>query len=240
MKQNLDSKRKIKTVQKNEIETRLKKLKAELKKVELIAVSKYSEIEDVVRAYECGQLSFGENRVSDLEIKAEYFKNNNLKNVKWHFIGHLQSNKARDLLKIPGLYAVHSVDSLRLLEELLKKEHEFKGPELKIFFQINTSHENEKSGFESMDELKKAVQLLLTRTDSKLKIEGLMTMGAIRTEDVKASAIKSFRDLKAIREQLSTTFGLSHLKLSMGMSGDYKEALAEGADYIRIGSLIFK
>lgn len=227
-------------MQKSEIESRLKKLKTELKKVELIAVSKYSEIEDVVMAYECGQLSFGENRVSDLELKAEHFKSNHLKNVKWHFIGHLQSNKVRDLLKIPGLYAIHSVDSIRLLEELLKKEHEFKGPELKIFFQVNTSHENEKSGFESMEELKNAVQLLISRTDSKLKLEGLMTMGAIRTDDIKASAIKSFRDLKAIKEQLSTSFAQAHLKLSMGMSGDYKEALSEGADYIRIGSLIFK
>jgi len=227
-------------VQKTELEIKLKKLKTELKKAELIAVSKYSESSEVELAYECGQLHFGENRVSDLEQKAAYFKEKNHDYVKWHFIGHLQSNKVRELLKIPNLYAIHSVDSVRLLEELLKREHDFKGKNLKIFFQVNTSHEDAKSGFESMDELKKALRILQTRGDSKLKIEGLMTMGAIRTDDVKKAAVKSFSELRAIRDLLLTEFKLPHLKLSMGMSGDYKEALSEGADYIRIGSLIFK
>ncbi len=227
-------------MQKNELEQRLKKLKSELKKAELIAVSKYSTSEEVELAYECGQYHFGENRVADLEAKALYFKEKNLKEVKWHFIGHLQSNKVRDLLKIPNLHAIHSVDSVRLLEELLKRENDFKGRVLKIFFQVNTSHEDAKSGFETMEELKSAVRLLSTRGDSKLKIEGLMTMGAIRTDDVKASAIKSFKELRAIRDLLASEYNLSNLKLSMGMSGDYKEALGEGADYIRVGSLIFK
>ncbi len=227
-------------MQKSELEQRLKKLKTELKKAELIAVSKYSTVEEVEMAYECGQFNFGENRVGDLAPKAEFFNQKKLKDVRWHFIGHLQSNKVRELLKIPKLYAIHSVDSLRLLEELLKRENDFKGPVLKIFFQVNTSHEEEKSGFESMDELKSAIRLLLSRSDSKLKFEGLMTMGAIRTDDVRREAQKSFRDLRSIRDLLTSEFNQADIKLSMGMSGDYKEALVEGADFIRVGSLIFK
>lgn len=226
-------------MQKSEIETNLKKLKSELKKTELVAVSKYSPIEDVELAYNAGQLDFGENRVPDLKDKSDYFEQKKLNKVRWHFIGHLQSNKVRDLFKTPNLWAIHSVDSLRLLEELLKRESDFKGPELKLFFQVNTSHEEEKTGFESMNELQKAIEFIQSRKESKLKLYGLMTMGAIRTNDVKASALKSFKELKDIRNKLRESQGLN-LKLSMGMSGDYEIALQEEADYVRVGSLIFK
>ncbi len=224
---------------KNQLEEKLRLLKAELSSVSLVAVSKYSSVEDVALAYECGQLDFGENRVQDLKPKAEFFEKEKLSKVRWHFIGHLQSNKAKDVLKIPNLWAIHSVDSLHLLEELVKREDDFRGDSLKIFFQVNTSHEDEKSGFSSREELEKALSFLLLRKSSKLKVWGLMTMGAIRTDDVRASAIKSFRELKSIKKELDAKYSLD-LKLSMGMSGDYQEAIQEGADYIRVGSLIFK
>lgn len=236
-------------MRKNEIAKNLSSIKKEIKNeikndhqdTQLVAVTKYSPVEDVIMAYEAHHYDFGENRVSDLEEKAALFKNQHFNKVRWHFIGHLQTNKVRELLKIPNLYAIHSVDSLRLLEELLKREQDFSGKELKIFFQVNTSHEDEKSGFESVDELKMAVEILSTRVGSKLKLVGLMTMGTIRTTEFETEALRCFRDLNSIAQNLEKTFGLkSRLKLSMGMSQDYKLAIMAGSDYIRVGSAIFK
>src|SRR4051812_24051577 len=100
----------------------LSALKKEIKGAHLVAVTKYSPVEDVVTAYEAHQYDFGENRVQDLAQKAQVFSEKDLSKVKWHFIGHLQSNKVKDLLRIPRLYAIHSVDSIRLLEEIIKRE----------------------------------------------------------------------------------------------------------------------
>jgi hypothetical protein len=219
-----------------ELKVRLDDLKRELQGSTLVAVSKYSPIEDVAFAYSVGQLDFGENRVSDLLEKAEYFKAHNYSNVRWHFIGQLQTNKVKDLLKIPNLWAIHSVSSKKIVEELIKREHEFVGLELKLFFQLNTSNEDEKSGFESVIELIEAMKLVTALPKTKFKVFGLMTMGAIRTENFQESALKSFKELKIAREKIGT----KDLKLSMGMSQDYKIALSEGADFIRVGSLLFK
>lgn len=220
----------------NELEIRLRELKAELHQTTLVAVSKYSPVEDVLEAYSYGQLDFGENRVSELKAKADAFNEKKLDKVRWHFIGGLQTNKVKELLKVPNLYAIHSIGSKKLVEELIKREADFSGSELKLFFQLNTSHEDEKSGFETVEELKEAIELMKSHQSSKFKVFGLMTMGAIRTEDFEVSAIMSFRELKRARESMN----MPELKLSMGMSQDYKIALKEGADFIRVGSLIFR
>ncbi|MDO9181146.1 MAG: YggS family pyridoxal phosphate-dependent enzyme [Bacteriovorax sp.] len=228
-------------MKKSDIAKNLAAIKKDLKSAHLIAVTKYSPVEDVVSAYQSSHYDFGENRVADLKEKAEYFKVQKLTKVRWHFIGHLQSNKVRELYKIPNLYAIHSVDSLSLLEELIKRESDFTGPELKLFFQVNTSHEIEKSGFETAEELAAAIDLLKSRTHSKLKLYGLMTMGSIRTTEFEAEATRCFRDLKLIAENLEKNFALKEkLKLSMGMSQDYLLAIAAGSDFIRVGSAIFK
>lgn len=225
---------------KSRITKNINELRAETKGAQLVAVTKYSSLEEVLIAYEAGVLDFGENRTTDLQEKAQAFLERNLTKVHWHFIGHLQSNKVRELLRIPNLYAIHSVDSIRLLEELYKRESDFKGDKCKIFLQVNTSHEEEKSGFESTEELMEAVALMNKRQDSKLVLHGLMTMGAIRTDDFETEARKCFQTLKFVRQKLSERFHLNDLKLSMGMSQDYQIALSEGADYIRVGSKIFK
>lgn len=226
---------------KSDIAKNLSTVKKECKNAQLVAVTKYSPVEDVILAYEAHHYDFGENRVQDLALKAQAFLDLNLNKVRWHFIGHLQSNKVRELFKIPNLYAIHSVDSLRLLEEMLKRESDLVSPEIKIFFQVNTSHEEEKTGFESSDELHRAIELLLARPSSKLKLCGLMTMGTIRTTEFEAEATRCFRDLGQIARGLESQFGIKNkLLLSMGMSQDYKLALASGSDYIRVGSLIFK
>ena len=215
-------------------------LRSETKGAKLVAVTKYSSLEDVMIAYQAGVHDLGENRTSDLTEKSQAFALAELNDVRWHFIGHLQSNKVRELLKIPNLYAIHSVDSLRLLEELYKREGDFNNNSLKIFLQVKTSDEEEKSGFESTEELFEAVALMQSKKESKLKLFGLMTMGAIRTENFEVDARKSFQTLKFIRQKLQDRYHLSDLKLSMGMSQDYQIALSEGADFIRVGAKIFK
>ncbi|MDD4974184.1 MAG: YggS family pyridoxal phosphate-dependent enzyme [Bacteriovorax sp.] len=228
-------------MKKTEIAKNLAAIKKDLKTAHLIAVTKYSPVEDVIAAYQAHHYDFGENRVQDLKEKADTFVKENLNKVRWHFIGHLQSNKVRELYKIPNLYAIHSVDSLSLLEELIKYENDFLGLELKIFFQVNTSHETEKSGFETAEELNRAIDLLMSRGNSKLKFYGLMTMGTIRTTEFEAEAMRCFRDLNLIARNLEKAHGLKEkLKLSMGMSQDYKLAIEAGSDFIRVGSAIFK
>jgi pyridoxal phosphate enzyme (YggS family) len=223
------------------IANRLNEIRSELhndtEEVRLIAVTKYSPVEDVVFAYEANQFDFGENRVTDLKEKAEYFYEHSLKSVRWHFIGHLQSNKVKELLKIPNLYSIHSIDSLKLIEELLKRKNEFDGI-LNIFLQVNTSHEDEKSGFESTEELYKGIELLLA--EPKFKFYGLMTMGTIRTDHPVEEAHRCFKELAELKNKIENDFNLKDLKLSMGMSNDYQIALAHGTSYIRIGTKIFK
>lgn len=219
---------------------RLTKFRAELGKTCLIGVTKYSTLEDTLTAYEAGLYDLGENKVQDLTFKAQHFHEKDLDLIRWHFIGHLQSNKVKDLYKVPGLYAIHSVDSLKLLKELYKRESEFKGSSLKIFLQFNTSKEEEKSGFESLEELREAVDFCLSQKGSRITLHGLMTMGSIRESDFVAAAHHSFSELQGLKEVLLLSFKeLLSLKLSMGMSQDYKIALSYGADYVRIGSALF-
>ncbi len=225
---------------KTELEERLNLVKNDLNGAVLVAVSKYSPVEDVALAYSLGQMDFGENRVADLAAKAGSFQFNQRQNVRWHFIGTLQSNKVKELMKIPNLYAIHSVSSKKLLEEILRREGEFQGPELNLFFQLNTSKEEEKSGFDTVEEIAEAIEFLLTKKKSNLICRGLMTMGSIREENFEEAARKSFHELREARDYLAEKFNLKDLKLSMGMSQDYKIALEEGADYVRVGSLIFK
>ena len=223
-----------------DLESRLNSVKNDLNGAVLVAVSKYSPVEDVAMAYSLGQLDFGENRVSELTVKAGSFQFNQRQNVRWHFIGTLQTNKVKELLKTPNLWAIHSVSSKKLLEEIIRREGELQLPELNLFFQLNTSKEEEKSGFDTVEEIADAIELLLSKKKSNLVCYGLMTMGSIREENFEEAAKNSFQALRLAKEVLEKKFNLPNLKLSMGMSQDYKIALAEGADFIRVGSLIFK
>jgi pyridoxal phosphate enzyme (YggS family) len=223
-----------------DLESRLNSIKNDLNGAALVAVSKYSPVEDVALAYSLGQLDFGENRVSELSAKASSFQFNQRQNVRWHFIGTLQTNKVKELLKTPNLWAIHSVSSKKLLEEIIRRESEITEPELNLFFQLNTSKEEEKSGFDTVEEIADAIELLLAKKKSNLVCYGLMTMGSIREDNFEESARKSFKELKDARNYLIERFKFNDLKLSMGMSQDYKIALTEGADFIRVGSLIFK
>lgn len=223
---------------KDRIIANLKEILPRLKEAKLVAVTKYSKAEDIVFAYEAGLHDFGENRVQDLKEKSAYFEEHSLKDVNWHFIGNLQSNKVKDLLEIPHLKYIHSVSSSSLVDELLKRAGVLAEKKIGLFLQFNTSKEDEKSGFETYEELVMAVKKLLNHPHYQLT--GLMTMGAIRSEDFEKSAHECFSMLANLKERLENDLEVSGLKLSMGMSADYEIALSHGADFIRIGSAIFK
>ncbi len=206
----------------------------------VIHITKTRPVEDIMAAYELGVRDFGENRIDELKEKSEYLSGLGINDIRWHFIGNIQSNKINRLFKISGLYALHSVDSLKLLKALVDRESNLVSSEVFFFIQVNTSDEVEKSGVSDDDELGAITNYCMGLESKKLKWHGLMTMGKLRTDQFEDDARKCFSKLAAIRETLSKDFGLSALKLSMGMSGDYKIALQEGADYLRLGSTLYK
>ncbi len=225
---------------KKEIQNQINHFIEELAPARLLAVSKYSDLEDIIHAYDAGQRDFGESRVQDLKSKAEELSQRGYEDIRWHFIGHIQSNKFNRLLKIPGLKYIHSIDSFKVLEELFKKEDHFEGDYLRFFLEFKTTGEEEKAGITSYDELAKCTNFILNHPQSNFIFNGLMTMGPIRTENFEEDARRSFRKLRKTRDQLMDDFDLPRLKLSMGMSSDYKFALEEKTDWVRIGSSIFK
>lgn len=201
----------------------------------LLIVSKTRSIEDIQLYYDLGQRDFGENRVQELAMKANALKES-CPDIRWHMIGNLQSNKLNQLFVIPGLWAIHSVDSLELLEKMVKSEHKLKS-EVHLFFQVNTSHEEEKSGFESDSDLLGASKLI--SSSAKLKLSGLMTMGTLRTEHFEAEATRCFKELNQLKGQLEHACGL-RLQTSMGMSQDYELAIEEKSHWIRLGTMMFQ
>ncbi len=205
----------------------------------LVAVTKKRPLEDIEFAYVAGHRDFGENRVDELQEKAQFFFEAGFSDIRWHFIGHLQSNKLKKLFNIPGLSYIHSVDSFEILEKMYVKSNLLLDP-VSFFLQVNTSGEKEKAGFEGQEELMRAANLIGAQANPRLKMCGLMTMSKIRTDNFERDAKACFKKLKQSRRNLQRDFDLPDLKLSMGMSSDYQWAMEEGADYIRVGSAIFK
>lgn len=199
---------------------------------QLIAVSKYHPVEKIKLLHSFGHRAFGENKVQELELKANDLKS---LDIHWHFIGSLQSNKVAKLLKVPNLVSIHSIDSIKLLNKLLGHKLDKK---IKLFLQVNTSEEEEKSGFSSFSELQKAIELLVESNHPNFKFQGLMSIGKIRTDDFEADARKCFQKLVDYKKQVEENFSLP-CELSMGMSSDYKIAQEYGTNWIRIGTNIF-
>lgn len=195
----------------------------------LVAVSKTYPASDVELAYEQGQRNFGENKVQDLLEKAQTLETR-CPDINWHFIGKLQTNKINHLLRVPTLVSIHSIDSIKLLNKLLNKKVDKK---IGLFLQYNTSGEKEKSGLESFEELLEAKKLI---EDSEgFYLQGLMTMGSIRSSDFEKSARECFSKLRELAKELNG----DSLELSMGMSQDFEIALEEGSSWVRVGSAIF-
>ncbi|TGK00865.1 YggS family pyridoxal phosphate-dependent enzyme [Leptospira semungkisensis] len=193
----------------------------------LIAVSKYQPQAKVRDGLAGGVLHFGENRVQE---GSEKFKDLGIagKDFILHHIGPVQSSHIR---KYPGIFSyVHGLGSKKILEELLSRMEREKW-ELKYFLQVNLTGEDSKSGFSKED----AISLLKNKSDlfgEYCKLEGLMTMGPSSGDPEITRTV--FRELANIRKEF-----LPEGKLSMGMSGDYRIAIEEGSDYLRIGTAIF-
>jgi len=199
-------------------------------KVTLVAVSKTKPNEDIKAMYELGQRDFGENYVQELVDKQASLPTD----IKWHFIGHLQSNKVKYIA--PFVHLIHGVDSFKLLEEINKqgkKNHKI----IDCLLQVHIAEEETKFGFDEAD-----LNLLFNDGLSQLKninIKGIMGMASFSEDSSKVR--KEFEVLKEIYDKFSLIKNTNcHFSIiSMGMSGDYKIAIEEGSNMVRIGSLLF-
>jgi len=198
------------------------------KNVQLIAVSKTKPIEDIRALYELGQRDFGENYVQELTEKQALLP----VDIRWHFIGHLQSNKVKYIA--PFVQLVHGVDSKSLLTELNKQALKYNRT-IDCLLQVHIATEETKFGF-SESELPATAEIAHLKN---IRICGLMGMASF-SDDM--NLVRSeFKTLKMIFENLSTqkTANFDLQILSMGMSSDYKIAIEEGSNMVRIGSLLF-
>jgi pyridoxal phosphate enzyme (YggS family) len=201
----------------------------------LLIVSKTRSVEEIKIYYDLGHRDFGENRVQELSEKATLLQAE-CPDLRWHMIGNLQSNKLNQLFSIPHLWAIHSVNSRDLLDKMLKVESRLDHP-VELFLQVNTSREEEKSGFEDYATLKSSAEAVAGST--RLKVRGLMTMGTLRTEQFEVEARRCFQELGSLKNRLSEDLGVK-LETSMGMSQDYKIALEEKSHWIRLGTMMFE
>jgi PLP dependent protein len=196
----------------------------------ILVASKYYEPAQISALAEAGVNLLGENRAEDLVRKQKAFGDG----FEWHFIGHLQSRKAKTV--VPRVSLIHSVDSVRLVQELAKRVP--KGGTVEVLFQVNVSGENEKYGV-SEDEVEALLEAA-AGAGGRVRARGFMTLAPLveDPEDVRYV----FAKLRAIRDRLrqswSTHFDLS--ELSMGMSGDYVVAVEEGATLVRIGRVLLE
>lgn len=198
----------------------------------LVVVSKTYPPEVLMQAYEAGARIFGENRVQELVPKYEVLP----KDIQWHLIGHLQSNKVKYIA--PFVSMIHSVDSFKLLEEI-DRQAKRNSRRIDCLLQVHIADEETKFGFSS-DEV---VELLHSEQLGSLEnicVKGLMGMATF-TQDL-AQVRQEFRSLRQLFEHLKATYSAPNIdlvELSMGMSGDYLIAVEEGSTLVRIGSSIF-
>ena len=196
--------------------------------VTLVCVSKFHSHEAIMEAYQCGERDFGESRVQELLPKHEALS----KDIRWHFIGHLQTNKVKQV--VPFVYMIHSVDSVRLLE-IINKEAEKIGRRVKVLLEVHVAKEASKSGFTPEEFLS-----LITHSSSLISaypwVEICGVMGMATNTDDKQEWRRCFREIKYLASKLST---LNTKQISMGMSDDYLVAIEEGSTMVRIGSTIF-
>ena len=198
-------------------------------KVQLIAVSKTKPNEDIIELYDLGQRAFGENYVQELVDKAASLP----KDIQWHFIGHLQSNKVKYIA--PFVHLIHGVDSEKLLQEINKQAIKQKRI-IDCLLQVHIATEETKFGFDanSIDEFIQSGRLAQY---PNIQIKGLMGMASF-SEDTNLLT-KEFTTLKQIFDQAAKQLGKQFTILSMGMSGDYTLAISLGSNMVRIGSLLF-
>ncbi len=222
------------------IREKLEKIKEEIRKIchkndinkdniRLIAVSKTQTVETILEAYHCGIRDFGENKVQELLEKRDRLPTD----IRWHMIGHLQSNKVRSLLGKVEL--IHSIDSLKLAR-IIEEEARKKDIVVRGLVDVNVAKEASKYGF-SKEEL--FAQLEDFGTFRHLRIVGLMTVAPFVEDEEENREV--FRNLKQIAVDINAK-KIDNVQveyLSMGMSGDFRTAIEEGASLVRIGTAIF-
>jgi pyridoxal phosphate enzyme (YggS family) len=200
--------------------------------ITLIAVSKTWPWDYVAEAIACGQKHFGENKVQEALTKTAMTRDQD--DIVWHFIGHLQSNKAKS---IPGNFQwLHTLDSLKLAR-LLDKACGQLSSDLNVLVQVNIADDPAKQGL-SRSELSPFIDEFLQAKFQHLKLRGLMTIGAVDVDE--KTRRQWFAELRNLQQALSEKYALPRFdQLSMGMSGDFEEAIEEGATFVRVGSTIF-
>ena len=196
--------------------------------VTLVAVSKTKPIEAISEAYAAGQRDFGENYVQELCDKHEQLS----KDINWHFIGHLQSNKVKHIA--PFVHLIHGIDSFKLLEEV-NKQGKKNNRVINCLLQIYIAKEETKFGL-SFDECESVLNSEELTKLQNIKIVGFMAMAS--NTDNEAQIRNEFKSLKEFQTQVATSTRPLSI-LSFGMSSDYKIAIEEGSNMIRIGSMIF-
>lgn len=198
--------------------------------VQLLLATKIVPAEKIRIAIEAGEHLIGENKMQELRDKDSDLRH---LNIERHFIGHLQTNKIKDVLKY--VTCIQSLDRLSLAQEL-DKQLQKEGKNLDVFVQVNTSFEASKFGLPPTEVISFIKEIKKYET---LKIKGLMTIGLLDVEKEKMRP--SLRLLREIRDQIyqEEIEGITHLKLSMGMSQDLELAIAEGSNLVRVGTSIF-
>ncbi|KAH7947672.1 hypothetical protein HPB52_015099 [Rhipicephalus sanguineus] len=204
----------------------------------LVAVSKTKPKELVITAYNEGQRHFGENYIQELVEKANSAELlRDCPDIKWHFIGRLQSNKVPKFPKIPNLFMVETLESQKTAHALNNAWAASGRSPLNVMVQVNTSGEEQKNGIEPKD-ASRLVKFIVGECPS-LKFAGLMTIGMAEYD--KSGPNPDFLCLAKCKEELCKELGFSasDVELSMGMSGDFEEAIRMGSTNVRVGSTIF-
>ncbi len=215
------------------IEENLQEVRKEIPAhVTLVAVSKTKPNDAILEAYEFGERIFGENRVQELADKWEALP----KDIEWHMIGHLQSNKVKYIA--PFVSLIHAVDKDKLLYEI-DKEAKKNNRVIRVLLQFHIADEDTKFGL-SLDEAEELLESERFRELKNIEVAGVMGMATF-TED-ENQVRKEFQTLKSIFDKLKSAYfssTASFKDISMGMSGDYRIAIEEGSTMVRIGSSIF-
>ena len=207
-------------------------LNLERNDITLVAVSKTKPVEEIKKKYNEGFINFGENRVNELVQKFNLLP----KDINWHMIGHLQTNKVKKI--IPFISLIHSVDSLKLIDKIENESEKF-DKKTNILLQVHIAKEKSKYGF-NFEEVRYFFKNQLDESYKNINIVGLMGMATFTNN--KNQIRKEFKKLKILYDEIKSISQKNNQKikiLSMGMSSDYKIAIEEGSNMVRIGSLIF-
>lgn len=222
-----------------EIQLALREVRDTLEEdVALLAVSKTHPAEYIQEAYDAGQRDFAENKVQELQTKVEVLP----KDIKWHFIGHLQTNKVKYI--VPYIHLIHTVDSMRLLQAISKEVVKYNAANkaervVDVLLEVHIAQEETKTGL-GIDELDGLLREWVKNPLEGVRIRGLMTM-ASNTDDME-QVEREFETMNQLNKRIKLQYFAgeeSFDQLSMGMSGDYMLAQKHGSTMVRVGSRIF-